>query len=148
MDIEVLHKEIDLIQACIKRMANNSFLLKGWTISLVAVVMALMKDNCNTYFLCLILLIPIVSFWYLDAFFLRTEKMYRKLYEWVLSARPNGIDEKLYDLNPLRFKDEIESIFKVMLTITLKVFYGFMVLALLVILVAQVVTDLLPLILK
>ena len=37
---ENLHKEIDLIQECIKRMANNSFLLKGWTISLVAVVLA------------------------------------------------------------------------------------------------------------
>lgn len=31
---EVLVKEIDLIQSCINRMAQNSFIIKGWTISL------------------------------------------------------------------------------------------------------------------
>lgn len=31
---EVLHKEIDLIQACITRMADCSFKLKEWYISL------------------------------------------------------------------------------------------------------------------
>ena len=41
----ILHKEIDLIQDCIKRMANNSFLIKGWTVSLIAVVLALAKDK-------------------------------------------------------------------------------------------------------
>ena len=50
MDKEILHKEIDLIQGVINRMANNSFLLKGWLISLIAVVLALSKDSllsCN-----------------------------------------------------------------------------------------------------
>jgi len=42
--IEIIHKEIDLIQNCVNRMAQNSFLLKGWTVSLVAVVIALAKD--------------------------------------------------------------------------------------------------------
>ena len=46
-DKENLHKEIDLIQECIKRMASNSFLLKGWTISLVAVVLALSEKNVS-----------------------------------------------------------------------------------------------------
>jgi len=42
---EILHKEIDLIQGIINRMANNSFLLKGWIISLIAVILALTKDT-------------------------------------------------------------------------------------------------------
>ena len=33
LSTEIIHKEIDLIQSCISRMANNSFLLKGWLIS-------------------------------------------------------------------------------------------------------------------
>lgn len=41
MDNDVLHKEIDLIQACITRMASNSFLLKGWAVSIIAVILAL-----------------------------------------------------------------------------------------------------------
>jgi len=36
-----MDKEIDLIQGVITRMANNSFLLKGWLISLIAIVLAL-----------------------------------------------------------------------------------------------------------
>lgn len=36
MDNEkILLKEIDLAQDVIKRMANNSFIIKGWTITLV-----------------------------------------------------------------------------------------------------------------
>jgi len=35
MDKEILPKEIDLIQGVITRMANNSFFLIGWLISLI-----------------------------------------------------------------------------------------------------------------
>lgn len=72
MDKDVLHKEIDLIQACITRMAHNSFLLKGWAISIIAVVLALADKAANPALLSSVLLIPLLSFWYLDAFFLRT----------------------------------------------------------------------------
>ena len=41
LKIEEVHTEIDLIQTCITRMANNSFLIKGWMISLIAVIIAL-----------------------------------------------------------------------------------------------------------
>ncbi|MFH1504025.1 MAG: hypothetical protein ABIH08_01335 [Candidatus Omnitrophota bacterium] len=125
---EVLHKEIDLIQACISRMAHNSFLIKGWTISLVAVVLALGDKVANISLLSFILLIPIISFWYLDAFFLHTEKKYRKIYEWVIVERKKGNEEHLYDLNPHRKRgninlDDVGTIRDVMFSITLKPFY-------------------------
>lgn len=107
LDKENLHKEIDLIQDCIKRMAHNSFLLKGWTISIVAVVLALSEKNVSPYFLVLVVLVPLISFWYLDAFFLYTEKLYRKMYEWVIAERSKSNNEKMYDLNPHRFKDQL-----------------------------------------
>ena len=140
-DKENLHKEIDLIQECIKRMASNSFLLKGWTISLVAVVLALSEKNVSPYFLGLVILVPLMSFWYLDAFFLYTEKLYRKMYEWVIAERPKSNNNKMYDLNPHRFKNELkvrrwnkcnqkmedtdknESVWSVMWSITLRCFY-------------------------
>jgi hypothetical protein len=125
MKIEKLHKELDFIQGVITRMANNSFLLKGWLISLIAVVLALNKDSLllkeiNVY---IILLLPIITFWYLDAFFLHREKLYRKLYEWVITNRPSNKDH-LYSLNAERFKNQVESIFCVMFSITLRTFYG------------------------
>jgi hypothetical protein len=119
-----LHKEIDLIQGCINRMASNSFMLKGWTISLVAVVLALTEDRANPLFLLCCIFIPLLCFWYLDAFFLRTEKMYRKLYEWVLEERKKGNVEYQYDLNPHRFNNAVESCCRIMFSKTLSVFYG------------------------
>jgi hypothetical protein len=125
MKIEKLHKELDFIQGVITRMANNSFLLKGWLISLIAVVLALNKDSLlsNEINVYIILLLPIITFWYLDAFFLHREKLYRKLYEWVITNRPSNKDH-LYSLNAERFKNQVESIFCVMLSITLRTFYG------------------------
>lgn len=124
IDTEVLHKEIDLIQACITRMAQNSFLIKGWAISIVAVVLALADKAINASLLSVILLIPLISFWYLDAFFLRTERMYRQMYAWVLEKRKNGEDDLLYDLNPSRFKDKVDSRLNIMWSETLRCFYG------------------------
>ena len=126
MDKETLHKEIDLIQGIINRMAHNSFLLKGWTITIIVAVLALTKDtlvtNDITYF-SIILLIPLVVFWYLDAFFLHKERCYIKLYDWVIENRPKT-EEFQYNLNYRRFEKKVDSIAKIMRSDTLLTFYG------------------------
>ncbi len=124
MDNQILHKEIDLIQSCITRMANNSFLLKGWTVSIIAVILALADKALKPSLLSAIVLIPLFSFWYLDAFFLRTERMYRKMYEWVIMNRCTGDKNYLYDLNPQRFAPFVDSMACTMWSITLRWFYG------------------------
>jgi hypothetical protein len=100
MDInEILHKEIDLIQNCINRMAQNSFLVKGWLITLLTVVIALLPETINIKILCAIGFVVVMCFWYLDAFFLKTERLYRWKYEWIISNRQTS-NANLYDLNP------------------------------------------------
>lgn len=42
------HKEIDLIQSCINRMAQNSFQVKGWTVALFAVILALLPEKVES----------------------------------------------------------------------------------------------------
>ena len=124
--IEILHKEIDTIQLIIGRMQNNSFLLKAWTISLIAVLLALTKDTLvatDLSYFNFILLLPLFLLWYLDAFFLQKERCYRKLYEWVIKNRENS-DEFLYDLNYKRFLQEVSSIAGTMFKETLLLFYG------------------------
>ena len=98
-NIEVLNKEIDLIQSCIGRMAQNSFLVKGWLITLIAVVLALLPESFNIRGLCIVGLAITICFWYLDAFFLKTEKLYRWKYEWVIQNRMSS-QSHFYDLNP------------------------------------------------
>jgi hypothetical protein len=124
MDNTNLHKELDLIQNCITRMANNSFLLKGWLITLIVAVLALTEDKVNLLFLSLIIFIPILCFWYLDAFFLHKEKMYRKMYEWVLIERAKDNLEFQYNLDADRFKNEVKPLCRVAFSNTLIVFYG------------------------
>lgn len=135
MEREILHKEIDFIQAVITRMANNSFVLKGWLVSLVAVVLALTKDKIaigDIKYFSLTLCFPVLVFWYLDAFFLHKEKCYRKLYEWTIENRLSTYDFS-YSLNYKRFEDKVGSVFKVMFTETLRLFYGFILIVLLII---------------
>jgi hypothetical protein len=50
----ILYKEIDLIQACISRMAQNSFMVKGWLITLIAVVLALLPESFDIRGLCIV----------------------------------------------------------------------------------------------
>ncbi len=98
---DILHKEIDLIQANIKRMADCSFKLKGWYISLVTVALTLLiGQGCKLSIIGLFLFGVTTVFWWLDGFFLRTETFYRWKYEWIIEARVNGNMENLYDLNP------------------------------------------------
>lgn len=95
----ILHKEIDLIQNCITRMAQNSFLIKGWSISITAVIIGLSPqklEKCQTF---IVLILLTLCFWYLDATYLRIEKMFRWKYEWIIQNRLISSDY-CYDLNP------------------------------------------------
>ena len=131
--VDELHKEIDLIQNCITRMANNSFLLKGWLVSIIAVIIALSPEDYNKMMVLFTVTMVTLSFWYLDAFFLRTEKMYRKMYTWVLEERKNGSRELQYDLNPHRFSSEVECIWKVIFSKTLRAFYGIVLVVIIIV---------------
>lgn len=96
---QVLEKEIDLIQACINRMAQNSFAVKGWLISVVAVVLALLPEKVNYQILSVIVFATTLCFWYLDAYYLRMERLFRWKYEWVIKNRLEN-NEFFYDMNP------------------------------------------------
>lgn len=125
---EEIHKELDLVQGVINRMANNSFLLKGWIVSLVVIVLALSNDSLasqNPLWIGILLLVVILCFWYLDAFFLHREKCYRELYKDILKKRANNDRSNLYNLNFEPYKEQVESIWKVMFSNTLRTFYFF-----------------------
>ena len=80
MENKVAH--LEMIQRVITRMASNSFLIKRWSVTLVAALFALTAVNMNVLFTCLAFF-PIFMFWALDAYFLRQERLFRKLYDHV-----------------------------------------------------------------
>lgn len=122
MDKETLQKfmleELKMIQEIIKRMATNSFMIKGWVITLV-VASLLFKGNG---FQAVIAFFPLITFWFLDAYYLRQERLYRKLYTWVINNRLEN-DEFLFDMNTTRFNNNVNSAIKTMFSVTLGWFY-------------------------
>lgn len=109
IDIEEIHKEMDLIQACITRMADNSFRLKELYISLIAIALTVMlSQECDLLLIGIFLLCVTFVFWGLDAFFLKMETLYRWKYEWVIKSRELGVRDYLYDLNPYNKKMWLE----------------------------------------
>lgn len=92
MDKKIKH--LEMIQGVISRMANNSFMLKGWAVTLVAGIFVLAgKDTDKLYFL--VAYIPVIVFWALDAYYLWQERLYRGLYEKVRLEDESTIDFSL-----------------------------------------------------
>lgn len=84
-------KHLEMIQAVINRMASNSFALKGWAVSLVAGIFVLAGKNTDKLYF-LVAYVPIIVFWWLDAYYLLQERLYRSLYDRVRNNDENNID--------------------------------------------------------
>ena len=80
-------------------MAANSFLLKGWTVTLVAGLFAIAAGT-NRPSMILFAAVPIIMFWSLDAFYLNQERSFRKLYDDVRQRPDDQID---FSLDARRF---------------------------------------------
>ncbi|SEO76981.1 hypothetical protein [Pseudomonas sp. ok266] len=126
MDSKIAH--LTFVQGVISRMAANSFLVKGWTIALVAALLAIGADKLTFSYLTIVL-VPVALFWWLDAFYLHQETLYRKLYEVVALKKDQDID---FNMNATSFKGEIKSFKKIALSKSISPFY-FVVIGLLVV---------------
>jgi hypothetical protein len=93
-------------------------MIKGWTVTLVVAALLLKGERLQV----LIAYIPLLVFWYLDAYYLWQERMYRKLYEWVVEKRRCS-DELLFDMNAKRFEGRVHSKCRIMVSTTLAWFY-------------------------
>ena len=82
---------LEMIQAVVNRMSENSFLLKGWSVVLVSALFALAASDSHPQFVYLAYF-PAIAFWGLDGYFLRQEKLFRKLYDRVRHLEDSGID--------------------------------------------------------
>ena len=118
---EYLLKEVEIVQDIISRMGNNSFLVKGWSVTLV-IVSLLFEGIFYHHFLALI---PWIIFWFLDAYFLRLERLYRNLYDWLIHNRLHN-NTYLLSMDTERFKNEVPCILQIMISKTLILFYGFL----------------------
>jgi len=110
-------KLMEMTQDIIKRMAHNSFMLKGWTVTLVSALFALSKIDANKSFF-IIAYVPILVFWFLDSYYLQLERQFRVFYRTTVATEDTKVDysmklkqptkeDKTYFLQSLFSKTEI-----------------------------------------
>lgn len=91
---------LEMIQSVIARMASNSFLLKGWSVTLASGILALSENGANKD-LYLIVYIPIIVFWFLDAYYLQLERKYRWLFDKIRYSNDVRIP---FEMNPRKVR--------------------------------------------
>ena len=90
--MENKRKHLELIQGVINRMAGNLFFLRGWTITLIAALLALFVKGTNSNYIIYFLLVLVLVFWILDGYFLSQERLFRALYNHVRKLDEKEID--------------------------------------------------------
>lgn len=89
MSTEGNFKYLDYLQAAISRMAGNAFTIKGWTITICTALLGFTVKESSTDLLKIAWL-PVLTFWWLDAYFLVLERRYRHLFEAAIGAAQAG----------------------------------------------------------
>jgi hypothetical protein len=111
---EDVTKHLEFIQSVVARMANHSFLLKGWTVTLTAAIFGLAAKGTNPAFV-LIAFFPALAFWGLDAYYLRRERLFRRLYDALRLSRTDGADAvEPFSMDTSRFEGDVPGVWRTM----------------------------------
>ena len=119
--MENKRKHLEFIQGVINRMAGNLFFLRGWTITLIAALLALFITGTNSNFIIYLLLVLVLIFWILDGYFLSQERLFRALYDHVRKLDEKEIDFSMDTSEYKKYKDN--TLVYAMFSSTLLVFY-------------------------
>lgn len=121
-------KHLELIQGVISRMGGNLFYLRGWSITLIGGVLAILsqkKDEVD-FFPALVLLVVTLMFWVYDGYFLALERKYRDLYNKVRLQDEEDIDFSM-DISEFN-KLKTNTVIFCMISRTIAPFYAFFLL--------------------
>lgn len=113
-------KHLEFIQLVITRMNVNSFLLRGWSVTLVAALFAFAAKDTNIEYV-LITYISTPLFWILDGYYLSQERKYRDLYNSIRNKKEIDID---FDMNATIMNNNKNSWLSSFFSITNLIFYG------------------------
>lgn len=104
-----LMDHLKLIEQQIQRMADNSFKVKNWALTVVGgALLYWLKEETpkdNMIWLCVLIVMATIIFWWLDAYYLTLEKGYRKLY---VDVQKSPDPDHTYSLNIRKYLDEID----------------------------------------
>jgi len=123
-----------MIQGIVNRLSHNSFLLKGWSVVLISAMFALAAKDSQILFVYLAYF-PAGAFWFLDAYFLKQERLFRKLYDKVRLLDQGAID---FSMNTSSLEKEISSYSSILVSKTLLAFHGTVILSIILVTVISI----------
>jgi hypothetical protein len=114
---ELRLKHLDDIGAVIGRLSHQSFIIRGWSVTLVSVVLVIIgAQEHRSDAPILLALFPTFIFWGLDAYYLRQERLFRRLYATVgrRLADGDGSRADLFDMNFRQQRHEVQGLARTM----------------------------------
>lgn len=142
---ESWHKHLEFVQNVISRMTQNSYLLKGWTVTLVAATFAV-SLSVNSAWLVATALLPTIAFSVLDAGYVRGERLFRRLYDAIRRDRDKNYHEEsdkveAFSMDTQPYEKDVKKIREIVVSVSILPFYGSIAL---VIVLASIARVLLP----
>lgn len=119
-DKEQVIKHLEMVQGVINRLGHDSFLIKGWSMTILAAgIIFVARSQVQSAYIVLTFIIPVVGFWILDGYFLWQERLFRKIYDEVRKQAKTD-----FEMHPLKYANKPKrSWFLSVCSKTLVVFY-------------------------
>lgn len=124
-------KHLELIANVIERMGNNSYQLKGWTVTLITILSAIAVKEADKH-IAFLFLVPLITFWLIDSKYLQLERKFRELYRQVANKDEAGINFSM-DIDSIPVKETKMAYPKCLFSSTEAGFYGILTIAAIVI---------------
>jgi len=125
MKDEIFCEYLNMIHKIIERLAKNSFQIKAWTATIFAAIIVLTYSIINIL-IFFILIFTVSLFWALDSYYLKQEKLFRKLYEHKVNEYHDEsmrMKIKVFDMSVIEYKTEVKNVPKTMISISELLFY-------------------------
>lgn len=117
-------KYLEMIQGIINRLACNSFIIKGWGITVSLAGFGLFVENKNKPVILAVVIFAALIFWILDTYYLKREKLFRKLYDDVAGKQAkSNASSHLFSMNITKYQQNDICFFSVMFSFPINLIY-------------------------
>ena len=140
-DNELFTKYLEMIQKIIERLARNSFQIKAWAATIFVATIVLTYSIINILIFA-ILIFVIILFWALDSYYLKQERLFRKLYNQKVNQFNNEQEKEniiLFEMDVSKFQEKC--VFKIMFSISEVLYYGAIIITLVTFLITYLTVS-------
>lgn len=110
---ELRLRHLQDVAAIVARLSQYSFVIRGWSLTLASIVLAIIGTRSDVRAIALAALAPFLMFWGLDAYYNRQERLFRRLYQAVgqqlAEQGGSGGRVALFDMDTTPYRRSVDS---------------------------------------